>query len=178
MVLRIRYTYHSLTSYSQLVSLHANNILKRDISTYCKASKLEKKIEKRFHAIQIKKRNGKKYLSSLVPSAGSTVEKTTVSSDGKVAIPIDFDVASKVEGEESQIVTVTLKPNQILRAESGAMLFMTEGIEMETTTGGGISSGFKRMLTGQNIFISDFSYNGAAGTTGQGNSIKHFFSFK
>jgi tRNA A37 threonylcarbamoyladenosine synthetase subunit TsaC/SUA5/YrdC len=35
--------------------------------------------------------------------------------------PIDFDVQSKVEGNESQIVTVTLEPNQILRAESGGM---------------------------------------------------------
>mmetsp|Transcript_8104 Transcript_8104/g.12059 ORF Transcript_8104/g.12059 Transcript_8104/m.12059 type:complete len:525 (-) Transcript_8104:36-1610(-) len=85
---------------------------------------------------------------------------TTTSSDGVVAKPIDFDVASRVEGQESQIVTVDLEPGQVLRAESGAMLYMTEGIEMETTTGGGLSAGFKRMLTGQNIMISDFRYTG------------------
>jgi uncharacterized protein (AIM24 family) len=118
--------------------------------------------------------------------------------------PIDFDVQSKVEGNESQIVTVTLEPNQILRAESGgtysacnfvslsssrlaslltphmpcvviffflsknyaAMMYMTDGVEMNTTTGGGISSGFQRMMTGQNFFISDYSYKGEAGTSG------------
>ena len=37
---------------------------------------------------------------------------------------------------------------------------------MNTTSGGGISSGFKRMLTGQNIFISDYSYGGEEGTKG------------
>jgi uncharacterized protein (TIGR00266 family) len=54
------------------------------------------------------------------------------------------------------------------------MLFMTEGIEMSTSLGGkdgGSSSsllkdGFKRMLTGQNLFVSDYSYSGEAGTEG------------
>ena len=31
---------------------------------------------------------------------------------------------------------------------------------------GGLSAGFKRMLTGQNVFISDYSYDGAPGTAG------------
>jgi len=37
---------------------------------------------------------------------------------------------------------------------------------MNTTSGGGLSAGFKRMLTGQNVFISDYSYHGPAGTKG------------
>ena len=88
------------------------------------------------------------------------------SKDGVVGIPIDFDIQSKVEGNESQIVTVTLEPNQVLRAESGAMMYMTENVTINTTTGGGLSEGFKRMLTGQNFFISDYTYEGEAGTTG------------
>ena len=102
--------------------------------------------------------------SSLVKK--STSSSALTSSDGVVAVPIDFDVASRVEGQESQIVTVDLEPGQVLRAESGAMLYMTEGIEMETTTGGGLSAGFKRMLTGQNLMISDFRYTGTEGTRG------------
>uniref|UniRef100_A0A7S4J9C2 Altered inheritance of mitochondria protein 24, mitochondrial n=1 Tax=Odontella aurita TaxID=265563 RepID=A0A7S4J9C2_9STRA len=93
-------------------------------------------------------------------------EGAKASSDGVVAVPIDFDVSSKVEGKESQIVTVAIKPGQILRAESGAMMYMTQGVSMNTTTGGGLSAGFKRMLTGQNVFISDYSYEGEPGTTG------------
>eukprot|EP00588_Corethron_pennatum_P002195 CAMPEP_0194286882 /NCGR_PEP_ID=MMETSP0169-20130528/33529_1 /TAXON_ID=218684 /ORGANISM="Corethron pennatum, Strain L29A3" /LENGTH=455 /DNA_ID=CAMNT_0039033423 /DNA_START=3 /DNA_END=1367 /DNA_ORIENTATION=+ len=96
--------------------------------------------------------------------AGNT---QVTSSDGVAAVPIDFDVSSRIEGQESQIVTVDLEPGNVLRAESGAMLYMTEGIEIETTTGGGLSAGFKRMLTGQNLMISDFRYGGAEGTTGQ-----------
>ena len=37
---------------------------------------------------------------------------------------------------------------------------------MNTTTGGGVSAGFQRMLTGQNVFISDYSYDGSAGPHG------------
>lgn len=89
------------------------------------------------------------------------------SSDGVVGTPINFDVASKVDGNESQVVTIQLAPGQVLRAESGAMMYMTDGVTMETTTGGGVSSGFKRMLTGQNLFISDYRYDGPEGTFGQ-----------
>ena len=35
-----------------------------------------------------------------------------------------------------------------------------------SSTGGGLSEGFKRMLTGQNFLISDYTYEGAPGTTG------------
>ena len=115
------------------------------------------------------------------PSSGSSVVRTAgcyqtrqlsdlpvkTSSDGVVGVPINFDVASKIDGNESQIVTINLEPGQVLRAESGAMMFMTDGITMETTTGGGMGAGFKRMLTGQNIFISDYRYDGPEGTYGQ-----------
>ena len=98
--------------------------------------------------------------SDVAPSNPSSLERA--SSDGVVGRPIDFDVSAKIEGNESQILTVTLEPGQVLRAESGAMMYMTEGVEMNTTSGGGISSGFARMLTGQNFFISDYTYTGDA----------------
>ena len=88
------------------------------------------------------------------------------SSDGVVGNPINFDISSKIEGNESQILTVSLGPGEVLRAESGAMMYMTAGVEMNTTTGGGVSAGFKRFLTGQNVFISDYTYTGAEGTRG------------
>ena len=46
------------------------------------------------------------------------------------------------------------------------MMYMTEHVRMDTTSGGGLSAGFKRMLTGQNVFISDYSYHGPEGTKG------------
>ena len=97
----------------------------------------------------------------------SSLPPAKTSKDGVVGHPIDFDVNSKIEGQESQIVTISLEPGQVLRAESGAMMYMTNGVNMNTTSGGGISEGFKRMLTGQNFFISDYTYEGDPGTTGK-----------
>jgi uncharacterized protein (AIM24 family) len=88
------------------------------------------------------------------------------SSDGVVGTPIDFDIASCIEGKESQIVTIRLEPGQVLRAESGAMMYMTHGVNMNTTSGGGLSAGFQRFLTGQNVFISDYTYDGSNGHYG------------
>lgn len=57
-----------------------------------------------------------------------------------------------------QIVEIELDPAEGVRAEVGAMMFMQEGIQMDTGTGGGIFKGLKRMLTGDGFFISTF-YN-------------------
>jgi len=46
------------------------------------------------------------------------------------------------------------------------MMYMTDGVNMNTTTGGGLSAGFQRMLTGQNVFISDYTYDGLNGAYG------------
>lgn len=54
---------------------------------------------------------------------------------------------------------VTLRPGETLRAESGAMLFMTHGVEMNTDLQGA-SAAFSRFMTGQNVFLTDFTYNG------------------
>lgn len=67
----------------------------------------------------------------------------------------------KLYGEEMQVVEVELDPREGVRAEVGAMLYMEEGIQMQTSTGGGLFSGFKRMLTGAGFFISNFVNEGA-----------------
>lgn len=73
------------------------------------------------------------------------------------AIPIDFWTAAKIEGEESHSAIIRLKPGERLRAESGAMLFLTEGVVMDTKLAGA-SSAFSRFLTGQNVFLTDYYY--------------------
>jgi len=114
--------------------------------------------------------------SSNVPvtSSNETSLAPTNESSSALTTPIDFNTSSAIAGEESQILQVNLKPNQILRAESGAMLFMTDGVEMTTSLGGkdgsstasALKDGLKRMLTGQNMMLSDYSYHGKEGTEG------------
>lgn len=66
----------------------------------------------------------------------------------------------KIYGDDMQIVEVELDPGEGVRAEAGTMMFMENGIEMQTSTGGGLFKGFKRMVTGESFFITTFMYNG------------------
>jgi uncharacterized protein (TIGR00266 family) len=69
-----------------------------------------------------------------------------------VADVIDY----KIHGDDMQLVEVELDPGEGVRAEVGAMMFMEAGIEMQTSTGGGMFKGFKRMITGESFFITTF----------------------
>lgn len=70
------------------------------------------------------------------------------------------EIDYKIHGDDMQIVEVELDPGEGVRAEAGAMMFMEDNIEMQTTTGGGLFKGFKRMITGESFFITTFLYNG------------------
>ncbi len=70
----------------------------------------------------------------------------------------------KIFGDDMQLVEIELDPQEGVRAEAGAMMYMGDGIEMQTGAEGGIFGGFKRMLTGESFFITTFAYGG----TGKG----------
>lgn len=61
-----------------------------------------------------------------------------------------------LHGDDLQIVEVELDPGEAARGEVGTMMYMDEGINMQTSTGGGIFKGLKRMFTGESFFISSF----------------------
>lgn len=67
----------------------------------------------------------------------------------------------KLVGDDMQMVEVELDPAEAVRAEAGAMLYMEDGIQMQTSTGGGIFSGLKRMITGESFFITSFVNDGS-----------------
>lgn len=66
----------------------------------------------------------------------------------------------KIIGDDMQIVEIELDPGEGVRAEAGAMMYMEQGIVMQTDTGGGMFNGFKRMFTGESFFITTFLHNG------------------
>jgi uncharacterized protein (TIGR00266 family) len=88
---------------------------------------------------------------------------------GRMAHEIDF----KIFGEELQFVEVELDPGESAIAEAGAMMYMTQGIEMNTVFGdssaeaanSGVMSKLlgagKRLLTGESLFITVFTNSGA-----------------
>ncbi len=65
----------------------------------------------------------------------------------------------KIHGDDMQLVEVELDPGEGVRAEAGAMTYMEDGIEMQTSTGG-LFKGFKRMVTGESFFITTVLNNG------------------
>src|SRR5688572_25120150 len=79
---------------------------------------------------------------------------------------IDF----KIYGDDMQFVEVELDPMEAVVAEAGGMMFMEDGIQMETIFGDGSqkNSGFlgsllgagKRLLTGESLFMTVFQNRG------------------
>ena len=62
----------------------------------------------------------------------------------------------RIEGTTLPVVTITLDPGQRIYSSSGGMSWMTEGVEMETNTGGGLGKMFKRALSGESLFVVDY----------------------
>jgi len=67
-----------------------------------------------------------------------------------------MEIDYTIYGDDMQIVEINLDKGEAVRAEAGALLYMESGIQMQTTTGGGIWKGVKRMFTGENFFITSF----------------------
>jgi len=59
-----------------------------------------------------------------------------------------------------QAVVIELDPGETVQAEAGAMMFMEQGIEMNTEMQGGVFSGIKRMIGGESFFVVTFINNG------------------
>jgi uncharacterized protein (TIGR00266 family) len=76
------------------------------------------------------------------------------------------EVEYSIHGEEMQFVEVVLDPEEAAVAEAGGMMYMDDGIQMETIfgDGSGKSGGFfgalmgagKRLLTGESLFMTVF----------------------
>ncbi len=81
------------------------------------------------------------------------------------------EVDYKIHGDDMQFVEIELDPQEAVVAEAGGMMFMDEGIGMETIFGDGSSknTGFmgallgagKRLLTGESLFMTVFLNQGS-----------------
>lgn len=64
----------------------------------------------------------------------------------------------RIHGDDMQMVEIELDPGEGVRAEAGAMMYMDQNIQMDTSTDGGFMRGFKRVFSGESFFITTF-YN-------------------
>jgi len=83
----------------------------------------------------------------------------------------NHEIDYKIYGEELQFVEIELDPSETAIAESGAMMMMENGIEMQTIFGDGsqqqstgllgkLMSAGKRILTGESLFMTAFTNAG------------------
>src|SRR6187200_3763597 len=80
------------------------------------------------------------------------------------------EIDYKIYGDDMQFVEVELDPSEAVVAEAGGMMYMEDGIQMETIFGDGSqqNSGFlgsllgagKRLLTGESLFMTVFQNRG------------------
>ncbi len=109
-----------------------------------------------------------------VPVFASFVDGAAVAGDaapplapGRRAHDIDF----KIHGNEMQFVEVELDPGEAAVAEAGSMMYMTDGIHLETIFGDGsrqqspgvldaLLGAGKRVLTGESLFMTVFTNTG------------------
>src|SRR3954463_4643757 len=79
--------------------------------------------------------------------------------------PMSDEIDFRLIGDDLQAVIVTLDPNEMVIAEAGAMMYMEDGIVMQTTIDpndqagglmGKLMMGAKRALTGDSFFVTTF----------------------
>lgn len=77
----------------------------------------------------------------------------------------NHEIDYKLFGEEMQCVEIELDPQEAVIAEPGSFMMMNDGIQMQTLFGDGNQTGFmnklfsagKRMLTGENLFMTVYT---------------------
>jgi len=87
-------------------------------------------------------------------------------------MPSMHEVDYEILGDDLQFVKIELDPGEAALAEAGAMMYVEDGIEMETIFGdgsqqsqqgglmGSLLSAGKRLLTGESLFMTVFQNRG------------------
>ena len=66
-------------------------------------------------------------------------------------------ISHEIVGDDMQAVIITMAAGDEVRAEAGAMTFMTDGIDMDARMEGGLLGGLKRkLLAGESLFLTFF----------------------
>ncbi|MDB5707349.1 MAG: hypothetical protein JWN66_4465 [Sphingomonas bacterium] len=64
-----------------------------------------------------------------------------------------------ISGTVMQTLSIALDPGEVIVSQTHAMAWMTDAIDMDTHTGGGLFSGLKRAMGGGSFFITEYSAN-------------------
>jgi uncharacterized protein (TIGR00266 family) len=71
---------------------------------------------------------------------------------------------ARIEGDNLQMVIMDLGPGETVFGEAGTMVFMSGTMEMKTRMKGGLLGGLKRVVSGESLFITEFTPHEGTGT--------------
>ena len=69
----------------------------------------------------------------------------------------------KITGDNLQLVTLQIDPGEKLYAEAGALVYMSNNINMEAKMRGGFLKGLGRKIAGETLFLTEFTSTGGTG---------------
>jgi len=69
----------------------------------------------------------------------------------------------KISGDNLQLVTIQLNPEEKIYAEGGSMVYMSGNMSMEAKMRGGLMKGIGRKFTGETAFLTEFTSQGGTG---------------
>ncbi len=81
------------------------------------------------------------------------------------------EIEYELFGDDMQFVEIALDPGEVVVAEAGMMMYMSEGVQMQTVFGdpsrnegffGKLVEAGKRMITGESLFLTTFGAMGAS----------------
>lgn len=69
----------------------------------------------------------------------------------------------EIEGDSLPVVICYPEAGQTLCSESGAMSWMSTNMKMNTTSGGGLKKALGRMISGESLFLNEYTAEGGRG---------------
>ncbi len=69
----------------------------------------------------------------------------------------------KIDGDNLEMVTIQLGPQDMVYGEAGAMKYMSGNVIMQTEASGGFMKGLKRKMSGESFFVTQFMVQNGTG---------------
>jgi uncharacterized protein (TIGR00266 family) len=74
----------------------------------------------------------------------------------------------QIMGDNLQMAILEIEPNELVYSEAGAMVYMSENVNMQAKARGGVFKGIKRMLSKETFFLTEYQAVGGTGITAFG----------
>jgi len=74
-------------------------------------------------------------------------------------------ITHEIIGDDMQAIVMSMGAGDVIRAEAGTLMYMTDGVDMDAKMEGGLLGGLKRkLLAGESLFITYFKGTSAGAT--------------